>query len=147
MRGTRVSSTTIILALLAMAVIALADLSLKLSAGKISPSLGTLIYAATSIVIPLAWAAWTKRTSGLNASVEGVCWSVAVGLLFSVFTGLMFVIFSRGVELSVGSPAIRMGGIVLAAILGIVVFREGITFRYLAGFALTAVGVFLVVTR
>ena len=78
------SSTTIILALLAMAVIALADLSLKQPAGKISPSLGTLIYAATSIVIPLAWAAWTKRTSGLNASVEGVCWSVAVGLLFSV---------------------------------------------------------------
>lgn len=141
------SSTTIILALLAMAVIALADLSLKQTAGRISPSLGTLIYAATSIVVPAAWAAWTKRNGGLQATAEGVSWSIAVGLLFSVFTGLMFVIFSRGVDLSVGSPAIRMGGIVLAAILGVVVFREGITARYLLGFALTAIGVFLVVTR
>ena len=78
---------------------------------------------------------------------EGVLWSMAVGVCFSLFTGLMFLLFSQGVDLSIGSPIIRMGGVVLAATLGIIVFREGFNLQYLIGFLLAAAGIFLVVTR
>ena len=141
------SATTIVLAIVAMGIIALADVSIKQSAGKISPSLGTLIYAITAVVIPLAWTLWTKQTSGLQVSNEGIFWSIATGVWFSIFTGLLFVIFSQGVDLSIGSPVVRMGGIVLAATLGIIVFREGINLQYIIGFVLAAIGIFLVVTR
>ena len=141
------SATTIVLAIVAMGIIALADVSIKQSAGKISPSLGTLIYAITAVVIPLAWTLWTKQTSGLQVSNEGIFWSIATGVWFSIFTGLMFIIFSQGVNLSIGSPVVRMGGIVLAATLGIIIFREGINLQYIIGFVLAAVGIFLVVTR
>jgi uncharacterized membrane protein len=142
-----VSSITILLAIAAMGIIALADLSTKQSAGKISPSIGTLIYAVTTIAIPLAWTLWTRANGGLQFTRDGVLWSIAVGICFSIFTGLMFLLFSQGVNLSIGSPIVRMGGIVLAATLGIVVFREGLNLQYLIGFLLAAVGIFLVATR
>jgi uncharacterized membrane protein len=141
------STTTIVLAIVAMAIIALADLSTKQSAGKISPSLGTLIYAVTTIAIPLAWTVWTRANGGLQITRDGVLWSIAVGISFSIFTGLMFLLFSQGVNLSIGSPIVRMGGIVLAASLGILVFREGINLQYVIGFLFAAFGIFLVVTR
>lgn len=141
------STTTIALAIVAMGIIALADLSTKQSAGKISPSLGTLIYAVTTIAIPLVWTLWTRANGGLQITRDGVLWSMAVGICFSIFTGLMFLLFSQGVNLSIGSPIVRMGGIVLAATLGIVIFREGINFQYVIGFLFAAFGIFLVVTR
>ena len=141
------STITIVLAIIAMGIIALADVSIKQSAGKISPSLGTLIYAVTTIAIPLAWTIWTKLTGELQVTTDGIIWSMATGIAFSLFTGLMFLIFAQGVNLSVGSPIVRMGGIVLASTLGIIVFREGINLQYIVGFILAAAGIFLVVTR
>ena len=130
-----------------MGVIAFADVSIKQSAGKISPSLGTLIYAVTTIAIPLVWTVWANWSGGLQITRDGVIWSIATGIAFSLFTGLMFLIFAQGVNLSVGSPIVRMGGIVIAATLGIIVFREGINLQYIVGFVLAAVGIFLVATR
>lgn len=141
------SATTIGLAITAMVIIAFADVSIKQSAGKISPSLGTLIYAVTTIAIPLVWTLWTSWNTGLQITRDGVLWSTATGIAFSIFTGLMFLVFAQGVNLSIGSPIIRMGGIVLAATLGILVFRESINLQYIVGFLLAAVGIFLVVTR
>ena len=141
------STPTWVLAVAAMGIIALADFSTRQSGGKISPSLGTLIYAVTAIAVPLVWTLVTRSDGGLLISREGVLWSMAVGVCFSIFTGLMFLLFSQGVNLSIGSPVVRMGGIVLAATLGIVVFREGFNLQYLLGFLLAAVGIFLVVTR
>ncbi|MBI5035451.1 MAG: hypothetical protein HZB51_33415 [Chloroflexi bacterium] len=141
------STTTIVLAIVAMGIIALADVSIKQSAGKISSSLGTLVYAITAVGIPLVWTLWTHWNGGLQVTKEGVFWSMATGVWFSIFTGLLFLVFSQGVNLSIGSPVIRMGGIVLAATLGIIVFREGINLQYIIGFLLAAVGIFLVVTR
>jgi uncharacterized membrane protein len=141
------ATTTIVLAIIAMGIIALADVSIKQSAGKISPSLGTLIYAITAVAIPLVWTLWTNWNGGLQITNEGVLWSIATGIWFSIFTGLLFLVFAQGINLSIGSPVIRMGGIVLAATLGIIVFREGINLQYIIGFILAAAGIFLVVTR
>ncbi len=141
------STPTVVLAIVAMVIIALADLSTKQSAGKISPSLGTLIYAVTTIAIPLAWTVWTRANGGLQITRDGVLWSISVGVCFSIFTGLMFLLFSQGVNLSIGSPIVRMGGIVIAASLGILVFREGINLQYVIGFLFASFGIFLVVTR
>lgn len=147
MRRPTLSATTIVLVLMAMGIIALADLSIKQSAGKISASLGTLIYAVTTIAIPLLWTLWTNANGGLQITRDGILWSIATGVAFSVFTGLLFLLFSSGVNLSIGAPIIRMGGIVLTATLGIVVFRESLNWQYVIGFLLAASGILLVATR
>lgn len=141
------SATTILLALMGMIILALADFCIKQSAGKISPSIGTLVYAVTTIAIPLVWTFWAKANGGLDVTRDGILWSVGTGIAFSIFTGLMFLIFAAGVNLSIGTPIIRLGGIVIAASLGIIVFHEGLNVQYILGFVLAFVGILLVVTR
>jgi len=55
MRGKMITSPTLLLLILSMGVLAMADFSVKEASGKISPSLGTLIYALTASGVALAW--------------------------------------------------------------------------------------------
>ncbi len=138
---------TVILFVVAMIILASADFSIRETAGKITPALGTLIYATVACLPPLIWVLWTRSREPLIWSRDGVLWSVATGLAFGVFTGMLFLLFSQGVDLSIGSPIIRTGGIVIAATLGILVFRETLNLRYVLGFLLAAIGIYLVATR
>ncbi len=147
MRKRTLSPLTILIAIAAMFIIALADFSIKQASGKISPSLGALIYGVVAVTPPLLWVLWTRTQGPLMVTRDGILWSIVTGLAFGVFTGILFLLFSQGVNLSIGSPVIRMGGIIIAATLGILVFREGINWQYILGFALAVIGIFLVVTR
>ncbi len=141
------SGTTVALFVAEMCILALADFSIKQTAGKITPSLATLIYAVVTIVPPLIWVLWTRAHEPLMLTRDGALWSIVTGLAFGVFTGLLFLLFSQGVNLSIGTPVIRMGGVLLAATLGIIVFREGLNWQYVIGFILATIGILLVVTR
>jgi len=143
----KLSATTIFFFLAGMAVLGFADFSIKETSGKISPALGTLIYAVVAILPPLLWTLWTRTHEPLLITREGAMWAAVTGIAFGVFTGIMFLLFSMGVNLSVGTPVVRMGGIAVAALLGILVFREGWNWQYIIGFALAAVGIFLIATR
>ncbi len=140
-------TTTVVLFIVEMFILALADFSIKQTAGKITPSLGTLIYAIVTVIPPTIWVLWTRAHEPLMFTRDGVLWSIVTGISFGVFTGLLFLLFSQGVNLSIGTPVIRMGGIVLAATLGILVFREGFNWQYAIGFILAVVGIYLVVAR
>jgi|GEM_PF-1639401 len=143
----KLSTTTIFFFLAGMAVLGFADFSIKQSSGKISPSLGTLIYAVVAILPPLAWTLWTRVHEPLLLTSEGARWAVLTGLAFGIFTGILFLLFSQGVNLSIGTPVVRMGGIALAALLGVLIFREHWNWQYIVGFVLAAVGIFLIATR
>ncbi len=138
---------TVLLFIGGMVMLGLADFSIKQTSARMSPSIGTLIYAMVAILPPLAWVLWTRLHEPLVITRDGMLWATATGLSFGIFTGIVFLLFSRGVNLSVGTPVIRMGGIVLAALLGIIILREGLNWQYIIGFALAAVGIFLVATR
>lgn len=143
----KLSPTTILLFLAGMGVLGFADFSIKQTAGKISPSLGTLIYAVVAILPPLVWTIWTRLHEPLLLSAEGAQWAVVTGLAFGILTGLFFFLFSQGVNLSIGTPIVRMGGIAVAALFGIIIFREGWNWQYVIGFVLAAAGIFLIATR
>jgi drug/metabolite transporter (DMT)-like permease len=147
MRGRSLSATTLVLFLVGMAFLAFADFSIKETSGKISPSLGTLIYGLVAVVPPLLWVLWTRAHEPIVVTPPGVMWAIATGISFGVFTSLLFLLFSQGVDLSIGTPVIRMGGIVVAATLGIIILREGLNWQYVIGFILAAVGILLVATR
>jgi uncharacterized membrane protein len=76
-----------------------------------------------------------------------VWWAIATGLAFGVFAGLLFFLFSHGVNLSLGTPVIRLGGIAFAAVLGIMILREPFNLQSIAGFVLAALGILLIATR
>jgi len=130
-----------------MITLGFADFATKQASGRISPALGTLMYAAATILPALIWTIWTRAQGPLVVTRTGALWSVATGLAFGVFAGLLFFLFSHGVNLSLGTPVIRLGGIAFAAVLGIVVLREPFNLQSVAGFALAALGILLIATR
>jgi drug/metabolite transporter (DMT)-like permease len=148
MRGKLITSPpTLLLLILAMGVLAMADFSVKEASGKISPSLGTLIYALTASSVALVWVFWSRSQEPLFMTSWGLVWSIATGVTFGTLVVLLFTVFTAGVNLSIGTPVIRLGGIMLAAMLGILVFRESVSLRYVIGFALAVVGILLIVTQ
>jgi uncharacterized membrane protein len=99
------------------------------------------------MVPALAWTVWTYSRTSLVVTRSGVWWAIATGLAFGVFAGLLFFLFSHGVNLSLGTPVIRLGGIAFAAVLGIMILREPFNLQSIAGFVLAALGILLIATR
>src|SRR5262245_28558795 len=130
-----------------MATLGFADFATKQTSGRISPALGTLIYAASAMMPALSWTLWTRAHGPLLVTRAGTMWAVLTGLAFGVFAGILFFLFSHGVNLSVGTPVIRLGGIAFAAMLGILVLREPFNLQSLIGFAIAVLGILLIAMR
>ena len=134
-------------ALLCSIFLASADFFIKLASNKISASVGMLVYGTTTFTIGLIWVGYLKLTKQpLLITQAGLLYSIAVGVAFGAVTILLYLTFAR-VSVSVGSPTIRVMGILLASILGILLLHEPFTWRYLIGLILTISGVAMIVFR
>ena len=127
--------------------LASADFFVKLASNKISASMGMFIYGATTFAFGLIWVGYLKLTGQpLLVTQTGLLYSFAVGLAFSLVTMLLYVTFAR-VSVSLGSPTIRILGILIASLLGVLILHEPLTWRYVLGVILTIAGVTLIVLR
>ena len=134
-------------ALLCSIFLASADFFVKLASNKISSSMGMLVYGATTFTVGLTWVGYLKVTKQtLLITQQGLLYSLAVGIAFSVVTLLLYLTFAR-ISVSIGSPTIRVMGILIASMLGILLLHEPFTWRYLLGLILTVAGVALIVFR
>jgi uncharacterized membrane protein len=146
--ATRVKSTALLYAMGCALSLASADFFLKLSSTRISKSLGTLVYAMTAAVLAAVWVAWSGLSgTPFNITRSGVFANMVVGASFMLVVACLSGLFATGANLSVMVPVVRLMGIVLAALLGIVVLGEPITWRYGVGALLTLAGVYFIVTR
>jgi uncharacterized membrane protein len=135
------------LALICSFFLATADFFVKLASNKISASMGMFIYGATTFVFGLAWIGYLKITGqSVLITRTGLLYSFAVGVAFSLVTMLLYLTFAH-VSVSLGSPTIRVLGIVIASLLGILILKEPFTWRYVLGVILTIAGVTLIVLR
>lgn len=127
--------------------LALADFSVKLAASRISTGLGAVIYGVCTLTIGLLWLL-IGRANGqpVFATREGLAAAIGVGVAFSFVTIFLYLTFATGVDISRAVPAIRITGILLASLLGIALLREGLSLRYVVGFGLALVGIYLLVT-
>jgi drug/metabolite transporter (DMT)-like permease len=134
-------------ALLCSIFLASADFFVKLASDKISSSMGMLVYGATTFTVGLTWVGYLKVTKQpLLITQQGLLYSLAVGIAFSVVTLLLYLTFAR-ISVSIGSPTIRVMGILIASMFGILLLHEPFTWRYLLGLLLTVAGVALIVFR
>ena len=134
-------------ALLCSIFLASADFFVKLASDKIASSMGMLVYGATTFTVGLIWVSYLKVTKQeLLITQPGMLYAIAVGVAFSSVTILLYLTFAR-VNVSIGSPTIRVMGILIASMLGILILREPFTWRYLIGLIMTVAGVALIVFR
>ncbi|HUG34182.1 MAG TPA: DMT family transporter [Anaerolineales bacterium] len=134
-------------ALLCSIFLASADFFVKLASNKISASVGMFVYGATTFTVGLMWVGYLRLTrQPLLVTQPGLLFSIAVGLAFSAVTILLYFTFAH-VSVSLGSPTIRVMGILIASVLGILLLHEPFTWRYLIGLMMTIAGVALIVFR
>jgi len=130
----RVNRTAFAYALGCALSLAAADFFLKLSAGRIGRSAG--------------WVASTRlRGLPLGLTPAGVLTSALVGVSFMLVVAFLSSLFAAGANLSVAVPVVRLTGIVIAAVLGIAVLGEPLTWRLGLGALLTLAGVYFIVSR
>jgi drug/metabolite transporter (DMT)-like permease len=125
-----------------------ADACVKFAAGKLPDSLGLLLYGSVPFATGLVWFL-TDRARGAGPAIEGraVLAALGVGAMFMLVTLAMYAAFRRAAPISLLSPVVRLGGLLVASGLGFILWKEPLTARYLAGLALAGAGVYLLVTR
>ena len=132
----------------AAAALAAADVFVKLAAGKLPNSLGTLIYGAVAFGVGLTWFLADRARGGIEqSSTAGIAYAVAVGVAFSAVTVALYGAFQTGAPLSVTSPLVRLSGLIVASLCGVLIWNEPLTSRYILGLCLAVTGVYLIVAR
>jgi transporter family protein len=132
----------------AAAALAAADVFVKLAAGRLPNSLGMLLYGAVAFGVGLGWTFLDRaQAAPMRASAAGVVYALLVGVSFSAVTFGLYAAFTAGAPLSVTSPVVRLGGLLVASMCGLLIWNEPVTLRYVTGLAFAAVGVYLIVTR
>lgn len=128
--------------------LATADVFIKLAVGKISNSLALLLYGSCAFLSGLGWVVLQRaRSVPMHAQMSGVLAALVVGVSFSFVTFGLYTTFRAGAPISVASPLIRLGGLLLASLAGLVLWQEPITWRYVIGMLLACSGLYLIITR
>ncbi len=128
--------------------LATADLCAKLASGKLSNSIAVLLTGACIFTAGAIWVL-SERLQGMPQFAEprGILAAVGAGISFSLATVGLYATFGTGIAISVASPSMRLGGLFLASLAGLLFLSETITFRYALGMLLAGVGVSLIITR
>jgi bacterial/archaeal transporter family protein len=128
--------------------LASADCFIKLAAGRVSSSLGLLVYGGCTFATGLLWVLSQRLNNiPLNYDLWGLFYALGVGVSFSAVTIGLYATFTAGAPISLASPLVRLGGLVIASIIGFVIFHEAITVRYIAGMLLVFSGLYLILTK
>jgi uncharacterized membrane protein len=124
-----------------------ADFFIKLASNKISASMGMLVNSATMFIVGLIWVGYLKITNqSLVITQPGLLYTIAAGVAVSGVTILLFITFAH-VNVSLGSPTIRIMGLVIVSLLGILLLQEPFTWRYALCLIMSIAGFVLIVFR
>jgi transporter family protein len=132
------------LALLTALCLALYNFFIKLAADHVSPAVGAVLLQLVAAALGAAWL-FKLKLQGQSVAVtsKGLLLAGLAGLGVGLAEILTFVVFQRGVPSSVGTPVIVGGSVLLTAVLGLVVLREGLTLIQAGGLLLIVTGIVL----
>jgi drug/metabolite transporter (DMT)-like permease len=128
--------------------LAAADVLVKAAAGKVPNSLGMLLYGSMPFAAGVVWCLIDrKNVAAATITTKGVVLGLGVGVMFATVTFCMYAAFRAGAPISIASPVIRLGGLVVASIAGLVFWKEPMTMRYVVGMAMVCFGIYFMLAR
>lgn len=131
----------VIHAIFAIGLSGVSDLFRKLASALKDPFFSNLVFQLGASVAALILYLLFSRKVEYNPKL--IYFALIGGATISAFTLFSFKALSVGPGVSVVMPALRIGGVTLVAILGILVLREKITIQTVAGLILSTIGIYL----
>jgi len=121
------------------------DFFIKKASGKIDDFAGAFLINLFALIPVLLIYIWLKVTNhSMLFTKEGVMSAIFAGLSVGIGSITFIKVFSSGANLSIGSPVVRIGTIVLITLISLFVLKESLTAKQLIGLALSLVGLVLV---
>jgi len=131
----------IIFAIGAIGAGAVSDLFRKLGSNLKDPFFSNVIFQgasfATAVILYLLF------SRKLEGNPHGMMYALIGGILISIFTTLSFKALGDGPGVSTVMPVIRIGVVLLVVILGVLLFRDKLTWNLFFGVILASAGVYL----
>jgi drug/metabolite transporter (DMT)-like permease len=128
--------------------LAAADILVKTGSSRLPHSWGLFLYGLGPFLLGLVWVLLRTDWQHFRPQQEPYVWvGLGVGVSFTCVTIGLYAAFKAGGPLSLVSPTVRIGGLVLASLVGLIVFREPLTWRYVIGLILACAGVYLIISR
>ena len=122
------------------------DFFIKKASGKIDDYLSTMIINFFALLPALLMYFWLKFTNqNVLVSKEGTIFSIIAGLFIGIGTITLIRRFSLGSNLSIGSPVVRIGTVVLTTLIGIFLLNESFETKQIIGILLSVLGISLIV--
>jgi len=135
----------VIYALGAIVAVAISDLFRKLGSNLKDPFFSNMIFQLGSITTAvILYLLFSRRLEG---NPKGMLYALIGGLLISIFTTFTFKALADGPGVSTVIPVVRIGGVLLVAILGILIFREKLTAHIVFGILFSMIGVYLLLSN
>ena len=132
------------LALLTALCLAFYNFFIKLASNHVPPAVGAVVLQLVAAALGAAWLLKLQlQGQPLAVSGKGLALAALAGVGVGLAEILTFVVFQRGVNSSVGTPVIVGGSVLLTALLGLGLLREGLTASQAAGLVLVVVGIAL----
>lgn len=138
----------LILALASAITFSIADLFGKLSSDKLHPYLGAFLinfFSALTVFIPLIFF-YLKGEPVFEVKPKGISFAIIAGITVGLASLFLFKTFASGVNLSISVPVVRTAIVVIASVLGILILKEGINVKLIAGLFLSIIGIYLIST-
>jgi uncharacterized membrane protein len=132
----------LIYALGAISAGAASDLFRKLGANLKDPFLSNLVFQLGALTTAIVLYMLFSRK--LEGNPEGIKYALIGGILISIFTTFSFKALADGPGVSTVIPVIRVGVVILVVILGILLFKDKLTWNLISGIVLASLGIYLI---
>ncbi len=125
------------------------DLFLKLSSTKMNTWFNAFIInlVATLVLLVFIIYAYFSGEKLFNVKPGGWLFSILAGFAVGGASIFFVKMFATGTNLSIGVPLVRVGMVVLGSLLGILLLKEGYSFKYILGVLFSIIGLFLVIAK
>lgn len=136
----------ILLIILATIFYTLFDAFASKAGGKIDPNASSVIFNGLGAILPLliyGYLKASKKGQLIPASKSGVLYSALAGISIAVFSILLIKIFEKG-DLAYVVPLIYGGTVVLASLVGILLFKEAASWLQIVGILFATVGIAMI---
>lgn len=130
-----------IYAVLAILVIGVSDLFRKLASNLKDPFFTNLVFQVASVSTAVVLYLLFSRK--IENNPRDISFAIIGGILISIFSAFSFKALATGPGVSTVIPVLRIGGVVMVAILGILILREKLTMYTFFGLVFSSIGIYL----